>query len=85
MKKLAVIGVGMIGSGVHGQGIPAMVKGLEKLSEKYKITVYSFIPVDKTKAPKGIRVRCIWSRKKGSYKNPIHHVVALVCHGSYIE
>jgi glycosyltransferase involved in cell wall biosynthesis len=64
MKRLAVIGVGIIGSGPYGQGIPAMVKGLSKLSERYSITVYSFIPIDKTRAPNGIRIRCIWNNKK---------------------
>lgn len=60
-KNLAIIGVGIIGAGALDQGIPAMVNGIIKLQEKYSITIYSFIPVDKTKAPKGIRIRCIWS------------------------
>lgn len=64
MKRLAVIGVGIIGSGPYGQGIPAMVKGLRKLSETYAITVYSFIPIDKTKVPSCIRIRCTWNNKK---------------------
>ena len=64
MRRLAIIGVGIIGTGVHGQGIPGMVNGLRKLGEKNALTIYSFVPVDRNKAPKGIRVRCIWSTKK---------------------
>lgn len=67
-KRLAIIGVGIIGTKVHGQGIPAMVHGLRKLSETNAITIYSFAPVDKTKAPEGIRIRCIWNNKKSLLK-----------------
>ncbi|HEX6225749.1 MAG TPA: glycosyltransferase family 4 protein, partial [Chryseolinea sp.] len=64
MKRLAIIGVGIVGTGAHGQGIPGMVNGLMKLSETNSITVYSFVPVDKTRVPKGIRIRCTWSTRK---------------------
>ena len=53
-KSLAVVGVGIIGGGVFGQGIPAMVKGLIKLQEIYDITIYSFVPINKSEAPSGI-------------------------------
>ena len=64
MRRLAIIGVGIIGTGVHGQGIPGMVNGIKKLHETYAITIYSCIPIDISKAPKGIRVRCTWSKKR---------------------
>lgn len=62
-KKIAMIGVGMVGSGRLGQGIPAMVNGLKVLSTQYDITLYSFIPVDRSKVPEGILVRAIPSNK----------------------
>src|SRR6478735_6265442 len=58
-QSLAIIGVGIIGSRNHGDGIPAFVQALQKLSDDYLVTVYSFIPVDRSKAPDGIRVRFI--------------------------
>lgn len=58
-QSLAIIGVGIIGSRNHDDGIPAFVQALEKLSDDYLITVYSFIPVDKSKSPGGIRIRFI--------------------------
>lgn len=68
MKRLAIIGVGIVGTGIHGQGIPGMVNGLRRLSETNALTIYSFVPVDKTKTPKGIRIRCTWSNKKSLLK-----------------
>ena len=64
-KRLAIIGVGMLGAGSLDQGIPAMVNGLIELQsrEKYSITVYSFIPIDRNRSPGGIRVRCISSMR----------------------
>jgi len=61
-KNVAVIGVGIVGTGKHGQGIPAFVAALRALSAEYRITVYSFIPVDKNKVPETIRVRCVPSQ-----------------------
>ncbi len=52
-----MIGVGMVGSGVLQQGIPAMAITLEKLSASIDITIYSFIPVSTSKVPGHIRTR----------------------------
>ena len=58
-KSLAIIGVGIIGSSRYSDGIPAFVQALQRLTQHYSITVYSFIPVDKSRAPLGVRVRFI--------------------------
>lgn len=47
----------MVGSGVLDQGIPVMAKTLQKLSESVDITVYSFIPIARSKVPGMIRIR----------------------------
>ena len=58
-KHLAVIGVGIVGTGKHNEGIPAFVQALQVLSKEYRITVYSFIPVNKQNVSSDIRVRCV--------------------------
>jgi glycosyltransferase involved in cell wall biosynthesis len=60
-KRLAFIGVGMIGTGSLGHGIPALANAIMVLREDYQITVYSFVPIDKSKVPSGILIRCISS------------------------
>jgi len=61
-KNIAILGTGIIGAGPLDQGIPAMVNALAKLLETHSITLYSFIPINKTKAPEGIRVRCVTNK-----------------------
>lgn len=56
-KSLAIIGVGMVGSGVLQQGIPAMSNTLEILSRSIDVTIYSFIHITKSATPSRIRVR----------------------------
>jgi glycosyltransferase involved in cell wall biosynthesis len=58
-KRLAFIGVGMIGAGSLGQGIPAFAEAIKILANHYDVTVYSFIPLDKTKVPRSISVRYV--------------------------
>lgn len=55
--RIAIIGTGMIASGVFAQGIPAFVKALEYLSTHVDIYFYSFAPLDKRRIPSFIRAR----------------------------
>lgn len=54
---MAIIGVGMVGSGPMNEGIPAFVNALSRLSQQIDITIYSFIPVSRHNTPKSVRVR----------------------------
>jgi len=51
-RRLAIIGVGMV-------GIPVLMEILIGMSAHFQITIYSFIPIDKFKVPLGIRIRCM--------------------------
>ncbi|HCR53255.1 MAG TPA: hypothetical protein DIW27_02470 [Cytophagales bacterium] len=56
-RKVAILCVGMVGSGPMEQGIPAFTNVLQRLSEEVQITIYSFIPVKRTNVSKAVRVR----------------------------
>jgi glycosyltransferase involved in cell wall biosynthesis len=51
-KHLAIIGVGVV-------GIPVLAGIIEKLAQRYSITVYSFIPVKNERLSTQIRIRCM--------------------------
>lgn len=51
-KNIAIIGVGVV-------GIPVLLNLLKRLSANFSITVYSFIPVDRSTVPDQIRIRCM--------------------------
>lgn len=58
LKHIAIIGVGMLRHRTH-RGIPAMELAFIELIKHYRLTLYSFIPVDKSAAPVGMTVRCV--------------------------
>lgn len=56
-ESIAVVGVGPVGTGEHGRGIPAFVSCLEELSKNCAITVYSLLEVNPRYTPRSLRVR----------------------------
>lgn len=56
-KNVAVLTAGVVGTGDHGQGVPALVDCLRELAVDNKLTVYSLLKANKGYVPEGIRMR----------------------------
>jgi len=56
-KNVAVFTAGVVGTGKHGQGIPALVDCLRELAKENDVTVYSLLKANKEHVPSGIRMR----------------------------
>jgi glycosyltransferase involved in cell wall biosynthesis len=55
--NVAVVGTGPVGTGQHGEGIPALAACLERLSNDFSITVYSLLKPDPTAVNPRIKLR----------------------------
>ena len=58
-RNVAVVGVGPVGTGEHGRGIPAVAALLHELSVDHTITVYSLLRALPAHAPESIRLRSL--------------------------
>ena len=57
--NIAIVGIGPVGTGEHGGGIPALVSSLEEMSADNTVTVYSLLRADPARTPRCLRVRCL--------------------------
>lgn len=55
--RIAIMGTGMIASGVFAQGIPGFVSAMDSLSKNADIIFYSFAPLGKRSIPPFIKTR----------------------------
>ena len=68
-KKVAVLTAGVVGTGEHSQGIPALVDCLHALALQNDITIYSLLKANKEHIPPGIRMRETPLRTRFQYAN----------------
>lgn len=66
-KKIAVIIPGGIGGGYFLQGIPVVEDLVQRLAEKFEVTVYSLVKTDPAYIPKNFVIR----HTGASYKHPV--------------
>ncbi len=59
MKRIAFFGVGIIGVGPHGRGIPALSLLLQNLSSSYRIVVYRLVPGEYPVEPGSVKLRSV--------------------------
>lgn len=59
--RLAMIAMGVIGTGLEGQGVPAISDMIRNISNYFDVTYYSFQPIDKKKIPSSVTVRQVIS------------------------
>jgi glycosyltransferase involved in cell wall biosynthesis len=67
-KNVAIFSGGVVGTGEHGQGIPALVDCLFELAKDYDLTVYSLLDADPDGVPAVFRLR------KLPFRTPFLHV-----------
>ncbi|MEX2231747.1 MAG: glycosyltransferase family 4 protein [Cyclobacteriaceae bacterium] len=55
--RMALLGMGILGGGALGQGIPVLADLFARLSKHFDIVFYSFRPIDTSHVPIALRVR----------------------------
>lgn len=55
--RIALVGAGVLGGGPLGQGVPVLADLFERLSTRYDIVYYSYLPIDTSQISPAIEVR----------------------------
>jgi glycosyltransferase involved in cell wall biosynthesis len=56
-KHIAIVGVGPVGTGRLGEGIPALVQCIEMLARDFEVTVYSLLKPNAVEARSAVKLR----------------------------
>src|SRR5258706_3714803 len=59
--RIALFGMGILGRGPLGEGIPVLTDLFERLSQHFHIVYYCFSPIDSAKVPLPIKVKQVVS------------------------
>lgn len=65
--RIAMLGVGQIGGGILGQGVPVFFEMVKRISKEFDVAFYSLMPVRIESTPPGLTVYSVSSKRISLY------------------
>jgi glycosyltransferase involved in cell wall biosynthesis len=78
--RIAMLGVGQVGGGILGQGVPVLFEMVKRVSHESDVTFYSLMPVNFKSNLIGLKVHSISDKKISLYIKYILLLIKLIYH-----